>query len=82
MVKLKFTYLLFDFIYPQSRIISILFKWIYIKCNTKSNLKGYFSITFCSDLMCYKDIKGQKVMCESRIFKLKAIKSEQEVVGN
>ena len=49
-------------------------------------LKDYFRITFSLDLMCNKDIKGQKFMCLGVEFLaynvLLRTKSEQKVIGN
>ena len=49
-------------------------------------VKNYFRITFCSDLMHNKDIKGYKFVCEGVKFLafivLLRIKSKQKVNGN
>ena len=48
--------------------------------------KYYFRITFCSDLMCNKDIKGYKFVCVGVKFLafnvLLHTNSEQIVIGN
>ena len=45
-------------------------------------MKDYFCITFCSNLMYNKDIKGYKFVCVGVFNVLLHTKSEQKVIGN
>ena len=52
----------------------------------KKNLKDYLRITFFSDLIRIRDIKGEKLVCVGIEFLafdvILRIKSEQKVIGN
>ena len=58
---------------------------LYIKTETKNIRKDYFCFTYCQDLMCKKDIKGQKLMCVGvgfQAFNVLLYTKSEQVIGN